>query len=344
MPISVLLDPTQFPNLQQDQKTFDAAWAGVLRAIPQWGAQANALAASLNILAAGGAYAIPYTVIAAANADTDPGPGRINFTAVSQNATGVLRLNILGVDGIDYSSLLDTFDSSTSAVKGTLRIVKQNDPSKYLIFNVTSRTAPGGYRNIYVTPVASSAASPFAITDVVLVFFQRTGDKGDVGTAVQVFHAREEQAAGTAGGVSSYSSNVAARLSMNTVKQNDFGATLTGGRFILPAGKYIIRARAPYASYVNYQSIASHTTIIVNNTANAIVGVGTKATVNNTGNNNVICDYGTSEAVAYVSLGASATFQINTISAASPSSGGTAGPTGTGAPEVYVEIFVEKIG
>jgi hypothetical protein len=154
-----------------------------IAALPQFVTDANALAANLNSIAAGGAYAIPYTFKTGQVASTDPGTGKIGLlTSGAQNATTAIYVDVLNSANTDVTTLLDSMSTSTSAVLGQLRLVKQGDASKWLTFNVNSVGAPTGYRVYYVTPTGSSSASPFVDTDAVLLFFQRTGDIGPTGT------------------------------------------------------------------------------------------------------------------------------------------------------------------
>jgi hypothetical protein len=188
--ITVFLDPAAMPSrLVQDQQTFDNLVAAVFAAFPTFGAQFNAGIANFNAAAAGSAYAIPYTVDLSGTTDVDPGSGKLRFDNAAQNLATTLRLDVLGTGSpaVDYTAMIDTFDASTSTVKGHIRIVKQGDASKFLLFNVTARAAPSGYRDISVTPVASSSANPFAANDAVLLFFQRTGDKGAPGNTASGF-------------------------------------------------------------------------------------------------------------------------------------------------------------
>lgn len=143
------------------------------------------LVASLNTLAAGGAYAFPYTVDLTSTADGDPAPGLLRFNAAVQNAATVLYVDLVGSDGVDYTAMLDQLDASTSAVKGQLRIVKQTDPTKFLTFNVMGRTTVAGYRKLALVATGGTSASPFAQNDSVLLKFQRTGDVGPTGTALR---------------------------------------------------------------------------------------------------------------------------------------------------------------
>ena len=184
--ITTFLDPTQLPGRTQEQKTFDTAVAYVMQNWPTWGAEVNATwaafnaaLASVNAIAAGGAYALPYT-FDSATADADPGAGKLRLSSATQNASTTMRLDVLA-NNQDVSSILDKFDASTSTVKGSIRLVKLGDTSRWLTFDVTSRAAPTGYRNITVANTGGSAANPFIAGDAVMLFFQRNGDMGAQG-------------------------------------------------------------------------------------------------------------------------------------------------------------------
>lgn len=113
--------------------------------------------------------------------DADPGSGKIRLGNAAQNTATVVRMDLLDALGTDCTAVIDTFDASTSVVKGQLRLSKVHDGSKWLTFNLTSRASPSGYRNLTVACTGYSSASPFADGDQVVVAFTRTGDKGDVG-------------------------------------------------------------------------------------------------------------------------------------------------------------------
>ena len=145
-----------------------------------WAGQANSLAAAMNAAAAGGAISIGYT-FSTTTTDSDPGAGYMRLNQATQNTATVLRLDLLDAAGSDWTSAIDLFDDSTSTVKGYIKIEKVNDGTKYLIFAVASLASPSGYRNVTGSIVASSAASPFANGDSVVIEFSRTGDKGETG-------------------------------------------------------------------------------------------------------------------------------------------------------------------
>ena len=140
-------------------------------------AEIEALAGRVDSYAAGGAYALPY-IFDTATADADPGAGKLRLSSATQNAATVMRVDVTA-GGQDFTTLLDSFSASSSAVKGAFRLVKQGDPSKWMTFNMTARAAPSGYRNFTVVCTDSSSASPFANGDPLMLFFQRSGDKGE---------------------------------------------------------------------------------------------------------------------------------------------------------------------
>jgi hypothetical protein len=140
-------------------------------------ANIEALAGRVDSYAAGGAYALPY-IFDTATADADPGAGKLRLSSATQNAATVMRVDVTA-GGQDFTTLLDSFSASSSTVKGAFRLVKQGDPSKWMTFNMTARAAPSGYRNFTVVCTDSSSASPFANGDPLMLFFQRSGDKGE---------------------------------------------------------------------------------------------------------------------------------------------------------------------
>lgn len=183
-PITALTDPNQLPNQLQDQQTFDANMASMIDMFPERARQENGLAAEMmdmlaqsSVIAAGGAFAIPY-VFDVTTTDADPGAGKLRLSSATQNAATVMRLDLTSA-GQDYTTLIDTFDDSSSAVKGSIRLVKQGDITKWMTFNLTALATPSGYRNLTVVCTDSSTTSPFTNGDALMLSFQRTGDKGD---------------------------------------------------------------------------------------------------------------------------------------------------------------------
>jgi hypothetical protein len=142
-----------------------------------------ALVANLDSIAAGGAYAIPYK-FSSSTADTDPGVWWLRLNSATQGSVTVIRVSNIGLDGKDWSSLYDSVQASTSATKGSIKVTKLSDPSKWIVFDITGGISnPGGYRNIIGTVRNISGANPFADGDGLILQIQRTGDKGDTGNS-----------------------------------------------------------------------------------------------------------------------------------------------------------------
>jgi hypothetical protein len=172
------------PSRIQPADTFITNANAIWPQLNTFATQANSLAGSMNSAAAGSAYAIAYT-FSTTTTDADPGNGIMRLGSATQNTSTALRLDLLDTASIDWTSVIDTFDASSSVVKGQIRLVKMGDATKWLTFNVAARSAPSGYRNLTVTNTGGSAASPFINGDSVMLFFTRTGDVGSPGTIVR---------------------------------------------------------------------------------------------------------------------------------------------------------------
>lgn len=159
-----------------------AAMVLAQRALPT---QINAAIAELGAMAAGGAYAFPY-VFDSSIADADPGPGKLRLSSATQNAATALRIDVLTQSGASVAGVFDALQAVTSAIKGAVRIVKQADPTKWLLFDLSSIGTGSGYRNIALTYRAGSSASPFANGDALMVHLDRNGDSGTVPGATEL--------------------------------------------------------------------------------------------------------------------------------------------------------------
>jgi microcystin-dependent protein len=63
-----------------------------------------------------------------------------------------------------------------------LYLFKELDPTKWLLFRLTSVASLTNYFNLTVTAIGSSAANPFADLDVIRLQFLRVGDQGYTGS------------------------------------------------------------------------------------------------------------------------------------------------------------------
>jgi hypothetical protein len=254
-----------------DPSTFSTRMDATLAWLATNVTEMNAFQAALTALAAGGAMAIPYT-FSATTTDADPGAGFLRLDNATQNLATTIRADLVGSDGSTWTDVLDTFEDSTSTIKGHIMLQKLADATKWIVFSVSALASPSGYKNITAAVVASSSASPFADGDSIVLKFSRNGDKGDTGivTATPYLKVREEQAVANAGGSSagtSYQDRV-----LNTVVANSItGASLASNLITLPAGTYEIFARAPaYATQ-------GHRATLYNNTDSSFIIYGGNA-------------------------------------------------------------------
>lgn len=185
--ITALTDPAQMPSQLDDQETFDTKMANFLDNLPLRAQQENDLAANMGAYAAGGAYAFPY-VFDSSTADADPGVGKLRLGSTTQNAATSMRMDLQAVGGTDMTNVLADLRAATSSIKGSVRVVKMTDPSKWLIFDVTAVAVPTGYRNLTVSwrATGGGSASPFANGDALMVYIDRNGDSGTVPGATEL--------------------------------------------------------------------------------------------------------------------------------------------------------------
>jgi len=115
--------------------------------------------------------------------DSDPGAGVLRLNNATQNAATVIRADLLDVNGTDWTAALASLADSTNTVKGHIRLFSVLDPARWLLFTVSAVASPTGYKNITVANVSSSAASPFANGEGLVLAFSRAGDKGASGAS-----------------------------------------------------------------------------------------------------------------------------------------------------------------
>jgi hypothetical protein len=333
MAITKFLDPSSMPARTQDQQTFDNNMAGFMQDLPVALQQINATEASMNISAAGGANKVPYKVDLGTTM-ADPTAGWLRLNSATQNAATAIVTDVVGSDNIDYTNLLNTFDDSTSTTSlGQIRIEKAGDASKFLVFSLTAMTTPAGYRQFTVACVAFSAASPFAQADQVVLSFQRTGDKGDTGSAATfpILYVREEQPSGTAS--SSAGAFGVVQCVLNTVKVNEIsGASLASNQVTLPAGTYEYEGTT-----VAYGSALTHKAMLYSVTDTAYTDYGTSSSSNSSSSD-------TSRAIlrGKFTIATPKVFQLRRYTTGS--SAGPAQPASASATEVYFEILFKKVG
>ena len=268
---------TPLPPLDRTATSFKSdtdTFFGTL--VPTFCTEANALASGMNAIAAGTAFAIPYT-FSTTTTDADPGAGVMRLDSATQNAATTIRLDLVGADAATYTGLIDAFDDSSSVVKGQIILQKLGDATKWLAFNLTALASPSGYKNLTVANIASSASSPFANGDSLILKFTRSGDKGETGAAIAPYlNIRDQKSSGTAAQNSNGSAEVNREL--NTVVVNGIsGASLASNTITLPAGTYQIKARCPIGN------ASANKAYLYNSTDSSYTIVGSSSGVNGSG-------------------------------------------------------------
>ena len=318
---------TQLPALDRTAASFktdvDTFFA---TSMPAFCTETNALASGMNAIAAGTAFAIPYT-FSTTTTDSDPGAGILRLDNATQNTATTIRIDLLGADAATYTGLIDAFDDSSSVVKGQIVLQKLGDATKWLAFNLTALASPSGYKNLTVANIASSAASPFANGDSLILKFTRNGDKGDIGAAIAAYlKVRDEKASGTNGG------NIASgeqTRTLNTVVTNEIsGASLASNKITLPAGTYQIRARVPaYNAY-------DHRGYLYNFTNSTYTILGSSCYITAGTNDSIISGQFT--------IASSKDFVIKHYGSTAVTNG-LGWPVTSGQVEVYTEVEIWKI-
>jgi len=113
--------------------------------------------------------------------DTDQGAGKVWLNAAAGSAT-VVYMDDVEAGGASINTQVDSWDDSTNtALRGTITIMKNSAPQNFHIFNVTGAvTSASTYSKVAATFVQS--AGTISDGDAVSVQFVRTGNKGADGS------------------------------------------------------------------------------------------------------------------------------------------------------------------
>lgn len=311
--------------------TFSLKAAAMVLALKNMIVQLRAAFANLNSVASGGAYAVSYVLGA------NPGAGVLVPQTANQQTSTNWYFGETDAAGKSLTKQLDSWFVSTSPTKGTVKLIKAGDPTKWVMFYVTNSTANSGFRTLAVTPIDATAANPFSVGDIILVQFTPRGDKGDVGTtAFPTFRVQDQKAAGVSGGTSPASGTAITRT-MNTVVTNTLaGASLSNNQMIIPAGKYKLTGDAP--AYL----VGSHTAYLWNVTAGALLANGTpEYSYPGAGGSQTRSIIGTE-----ITLAASTVIELRHLTGTVVSGGLGQGSGGApaGGINIFSEIIFEKVG
>ena len=147
------------------------------------GTLADADPVTVNFIRTGDQPAVPALKMTwdNATADSDQGVGTVWFNHGTVSSATVLYIDdVDAAAGTSINSQVDSWDDSTSTIKGTITVTKSANAAVFATFNVTGAvTSASTYSKVAVTHVTSSGS--FTNGDVVYVQFVRAGNIGSNG-------------------------------------------------------------------------------------------------------------------------------------------------------------------
>ncbi len=129
--------------------------------------------------------AIKYT-FASSTVMGDPGAGLLRLNNATPSAVTAIAIDDLSAlsGNPDISAFIISWDDSTNAHKGTLRIAKAGSPTTFAIYTITGLTDNVGWTELAVTYVTGSGS--FTAADSMYLAFTRTGNLGATGATGSV--------------------------------------------------------------------------------------------------------------------------------------------------------------
>ena len=114
-------------------------------------------------------------------ADADPGAGRFRLNNATLANVTAGYFDDLDTDGTSLAPLIDTYDDSTSATKGTLILASLDNAENWAAFRVTGTVVDGtGYRKMTLAHIVSNGT--WTADEVFAQDFKRAGDIGQANT------------------------------------------------------------------------------------------------------------------------------------------------------------------
>jgi hypothetical protein len=115
--------------------------------------------------------------------DTDQGVGKVWFNNGTLSSASVLYMDDVDANSASINSWVDSWDdSTTTALRGTVKIVQQANPAIFAIYSVTGAvTSSSTYSKIPVSYI--TGAGSFTDADASSVSFFRTGNTGSAGSS-----------------------------------------------------------------------------------------------------------------------------------------------------------------
>ena len=113
--------------------------------------------------------------------DSDPGSGTLRLNNSTYSSATAIYIDDEDANGVDVSGDTDTWDDSTSTIKGYVTIKDKTTQSAYARYKITGSTSDAsGYSKLAVTHLDSNGT--ITNSGAVALIFTRNGDKGDTGS------------------------------------------------------------------------------------------------------------------------------------------------------------------
>ena len=112
--------------------------------------------------------------------DSNPGAGNVRLNNSTQPSATEMYLSQIDFAGSDIESFLETIDSSTSAVKGHVRLADKDDAGDFVLFAISELTDNGTWWTLDISNEASGGSALTNNEDIIASFVV-TGDQGAKG-------------------------------------------------------------------------------------------------------------------------------------------------------------------
>jgi len=190
--------------------------------------------------------------------DTDQGVGKVWFNNGTLSSASVAYMDDVDANSASINSLVDSWDdSTTTALRGTIKIVQQASPAIFAIYNITGAvTSASTYSKIPVSYI--TGAGSFTDADASSVSFFRTGNTGSAGSSTPADNVFRIQDNGDATKQIAFEASTISSGATRTVTMPDEDVTLGEGGVVSTVGKV-------FSNYNTISANVSTTTVSTEN-------------------------------------------------------------------------------
>ena len=110
---------------------------------------------------------------------SDPSSGYIRLNNSDVSSATLAAINEETAEGTDISNFINYVDSSTSAIKGLMKLSRESDPSTFVLYSISDITDNSTWFELDISYVSGDTGSVFTDNEDIVICLLRTGDKGD---------------------------------------------------------------------------------------------------------------------------------------------------------------------